>query len=538
METAGIVMSTTQKSEVRRQFKRNAAMAPRLIKGSYMEQNDNLNSEWAKTAREYKDLGGNMTWFSQGTSEEMVKDIEGAYEKYNKSGGFEAGKNLAISLADWMGKASQSVETATRLAMYDALVKSGVEKYKAVEIARNATINFNKKGNFAGITDSLYLFANATIQGTANVLKTLLTTKRGRYMAGGIAMMGFLQSILNNAFDDCEHDPADCYDNIPDYEKERYIIIKNPAGKGFIKIPLAYGFNVFYNFGEQMAQMTQGKQKPLDAATNVLGQALNSFNPTGTTETPVLQQISPTATDPVVQWFTNRDGLGRKIYPDNEFDHKPDSEKVNSNDSPQARAFAKWMNETSGGNEKIKGKVDVSPGTLDWIFETATGGLGQFIKQGVGSTMDAFDPKVDVDPKKVPIVNRFYTVPKEKNQKGDIYETRDRSYNEILKPEEIEELNRNVDRAVKSKQLDAEKGATYKEQVQRNQFKLNNQSLLNIVDRSKVEELPGEEVDAFLMELEEKAQNGEIPEKWVRSYKAEITRNQNKLNKRNNPDEE
>lgn len=538
METAGIVMGTTQKADVRRQFKRNAAQAPRLIKGSYMEQNDDLSSEWAKIAREYKDLGGNMTWFTQETSSDMVEDIEAAYQKYQKSGGFEAGKNLAIGVADWMTKASQAVETATRLAMYDALVKSGVEKYKAVEIARNATINFNKKGNFAGITDSLYLFANATIQGTTNVLKTMLTTKRGRYMAGGIVMMGFLQSLINSALDDCEGDPANCYDNVPDYEKERFIIIKNPAGKGFIKIPLAYGFNVFYNFGERMAQMIQGKQNPLDAATNILSIALNSFNPAGTTDTPVLQQISPTATDPIVQWFTNRDGLGRKIYPDNEFDHSPDSQKTTSGDTPQSKAFTKWLNETTGGNEKVKGKIDVAPGTLDWIFETATGGLGQFIKQGVGSTMDAFDPNVDVDPKKIPIINRFYTTPKEKNEKGDIYETRDRSYNEYLSPKQIEDFNRSVDNAIKTKQLDPEKGQTYKEQVQRNQFRLNNQGFLEILDRSKVEELPPEEIDAFVMELEERAMSGEIPEKWVKSYKSQISRNQNKLYKRNNPEEE
>jgi hypothetical protein len=411
-------------------------------------------------------------------------------------------------------------------------------------LGRNATINFNKKGNLSAVTDSLYLFANASIQGSANVFKTMLTTKRGRYLAGGIVMLGVLQSFLNNMASDCEHDPENCYDNIPNYEKDRYMIIKVPGGKGFIKIPLAYGFNVFYNMGEKAAQLMQGKQSWQSASTQTMASMLNAFNPVGGTDTPVLQQVSPTVTDPVVQWFTNQDAMGRKIYPDNQYLRSPDSERAFPSDSPTAKAFSKWLNQESGGNDKVKGKIDVSPGTFDWIYQTATGGMGQFIKQVVTTSepvvsaavnMDADKLKGydDIDMKNIPLVNRFYTVPHEKADKGELFDIKDRSYNEILPKQDLENFDKEVEKAVRLKQLDAEKAKAYKNTVNKNQFELTNQPLIDRIDKSKTEILEPEELSEIIQTLEELAQDEKIPQNWLKGYKAEITGNQNKLKKKN-----
>lgn len=532
METAGIVLSTTQQADVKKNFGRNVLKVLSIIRGSYREQSDKQGGYWTDLARDYKESGGNMSWFHQDTVDNQIKNIEGAFEKYNKSGAFEQGKNLAIAVSDFMNKGSQAVETATRLAMYDALLRSGTDKYKAIEIARNATINFHKKGNYSAVVDSLYLFANATIQGSANVLKTMLTTKRGLYMAGGIMVMGMIQSFLNNAFSDCENVPENCYDNIPEYEKERNIIIRVPGGTGFIKIPLAYGFNVFYNMGEKVAQSMQGKKEWLDAATETVGVALNSFNPVGGADTPVLQQVSPTATDPIVQWYTNKDGLGRPIYDDSYFnDKKPDSERSRASNSATAKDLSNWLNKESGGNDKIKGKIDVSPGTFDWIFQTMTGGMGQFIKQTTASVAPEHG-YADIETKQIPLLNRFYTIPHEKADKADIFDIKDRSYNEIINEEDLKLFNDETDRAVRINKLDADKADKYKNEVNKNQFELKNQDLIKEVDRSKEKIFEDDEKQNLIDRLTEMYNDGKISHNWLKGYKAEITRNQNKLLKK------
>lgn len=549
METAGVVLSSTQKGAVRSNFLGNARKVLSIMRGSYLEQGDDLGTPWAEIAREYKNMGGNMTWFHQDTSDNLIKDIEKAYDHYSKAGpaqmGFSIpGAKLGMAVAEFMAKGNQAVETSTRVAMYDALVRSGVEKYKAVEFARNATINFNKKGNYSAVADSLYLFANASIQGSTNVLKTLFTTRRGLKFAGGIAMAGLTQSLLNHAFSDCTdpNHPEDCYDNVAPYEKDRYMIFKIPGGHGFIKIPLAYGFNVIYNMGENIGQIMQGKLSVAQATAFMMSSALNSFNPAGGADTPLLQQISPTATDPIVQWFTNRDGLGRKIYNDSEFNHAPDSQKGYPSDTEGAQRMARWLNTASGGNDKVKGKIDVSPGTLDWLVETTLGGMGQFMRQTWTTAAPGVDALVhwdanrlndynNIHPKDIPIVNRFYTAPKEKADRGEIFDIKDRSYNEILQPQELNTFNHEVDKAVRLNQIDKEKADTYKNSVSKNQFELTNQDLLHTVQKSKSQILEDEEIDNFIEQMEAKVEQGSVPEKWLKGYKATITENQNKLKK-------
>lgn len=529
MQDAGFILSSTQKSDVRKNFGGNIKKILSIIRGSFREQSGKDGGYWTDVAKDYSRLGGNMSWFHQDTRDHLIDNIKGAYEKYNKSGLFEHGKNLALGISQLLERMNNSVETATRMSVFDAARKSGIPDYKAVEIARNATINFNKKGNYSSVIDSLYLFANATVQGSTNLLWTILTTKKGLKLAGGIVALGMLQSFLNNAFSDCEHNPEDCYDNIPDYEKDRSMIIKVPWGHGFIKIPMAYGLNVFFNMGEKAAQAMQGKQSWQSAATGTMSSALSAFNPAGNSDTPILQQISPTATDPIVQWYTNRDGLNRPIYNDNSFNHKPDSQDQKG--SPTAQNMAHWLNKETGGNEKIKGQVDVSPGTLDWLFQTAFGGMGQFVKQ-LDNTAFPDHGYSNIDPKDIPIVNRFYTQPHEHANKVEVFDIKDRSYNEILTQHDIETFNKEVDHAVSIHQMSAEKASGYKNTVKKNQFELTNTNIIDKIDATKTKILDDDELNDLKEMLDNLHEDGKISDNWYKGYKAEITENQNKLKKK------
>lgn len=531
LETAGIMMSATQKDGVGGEYRKNLLQIGSIIKGAFKELGGANNKYWEQKAKEYRDAGGNMSWFHMETSEEMINDIEDAYKKYQKTGAFEAGKNMAVKLADYVNRANSSIENATRLAVYDALLKQGVPQYKAVEVARNATINFQKKGNYGPMVDSAYLFFNASVQGTTNVIKSMLTTKRGRWMAGGIIMAGMLTNIYNQFMSDCSEgsDPSNCYDNIPEYEKERNLILKAPGRDGYIKIPLAYGFNVFFNFGTKLAEMGGGKTDLLGIASDMTKMAVNAFNPAGGADQPLLQQISPTVTDPVVQFYTNKDAFGRPIYSDYAFDRRPESQKGFTNDSRVAQNFAKWMNQQTGGDEKIKGKMDVAPGTLDFIFETFTGGLGQFTKQTVNSVWDAADPRTDVELRDVPVLNRFYTFPKESANRSMIYERVDQSYNTIMDEKQKTEFNAEVDKAVRLGQMDRDRATGFRNTFDRNQYVLSNPDFFNILDRSKTEVLSEDEIRDFRQQLDERVTNGEIKKQWATSFKAQVTKNQGKL---------
>jgi N12 class adenine-specific DNA methylase len=555
LQAAGIVLGAKEEKALRKNFYRNIPKVFAIIHGSFRASGDVADQRpdaekkyWEKLAKDFEENGGNMSWFRPEATTDIIANISKAFKQYQNPkfyrNSFLDGKRLAFGLAELMNRTNNAIEQSTRLNIYDAALKSGVPKHKAVELARNATINFNKKGNWGSLMDSLWLFMNANIQGTANVLKTTVMTKRGRWLGGGLIAAGLLQSFMDNFLSDCSDSthPEDCYDNEPQYVKNRYIVIKIPGTHGFMKISASYGFNVFYDFGETIGQWLQGKTTIAEAATNTLLNALDNFSPLGSGSSPLLQDISPTVTDPIVQWYTNQDGLGRKIYNDYQYDHRPDSEKGFGADSKSAKDLSRWLNSQSGGNEKISGKIDVAPGTLDWIMETMFTGVGQFMKQTATTASGATDffqkwsdtgerPGFDVEPRDMPIVSRFWDMPKEHSNRGAIYEQLDNSYNNILSPEQLDTWTKELDKAEKLNEIDSDKAEDYRRKMERNQYMLQDQDAADMIDRSKTEHLQQREIDAFVRRIEQAVKAGDLPSTAVKSYKAEITKNQNQLTK-------
>src|SRR3990167_3462489 len=156
--------------------------------------------------------------------------------------------------------------------------------------------------------------------------------------------MGLMKAPLSPDEDDGE--PA--YDKIPDFVKERNLILMNPWGDGYVMIPMPYGFNVPYNAGQQITAVMRGKRKPLEAALTVAASAWDSFNPMGMAAS-FSQFISPTLFDPFIQTTENQTFYGGPIYPFRPpQSHKPDAETYFKSAPEMAKSVAKWLNETTG----------------------------------------------------------------------------------------------------------------------------------------------------------------------------------------------
>ena len=127
---------------------------------------------------------------------------------------------------------------APRVASCKAAVDSGVSKDKAAVLAKNLTVNFNKKGELGGLIDSLYLFTNAGIQGSTILIKNVAKSPKVRALASSIVVGAYLMNMLNRSINDDE------YEKIPDGIKERNLIVMKPNGN-YIKVPLPWGYNIF-----------------------------------------------------------------------------------------------------------------------------------------------------------------------------------------------------------------------------------------------------------------------------------------------------
>ncbi|EKC0363844.1 hypothetical protein OOS00_005487, partial [Escherichia coli] len=69
--------------------------------------------------------------------------------------------------------ANGAVENALRLSAYKHARDAGLSRQQAASLAKNMTVNFNRRGEQGALMNSLYMFANASIQGTANLVRTL-----------------------------------------------------------------------------------------------------------------------------------------------------------------------------------------------------------------------------------------------------------------------------------------------------------------------------------------------------------------------------
>lgn len=342
---------------------------------------------------------------------------------------------LTLKTLQFMGAAS---ENATRFALYMTSREMGNTPTKAALLAKDGTTNFNRKGEWGGALNNLYLFFNAGVQGTAQLVKVLKNPKVQVAMAGvsGVGMMLALYGASAGGEDD---DGEKYWDKIPSYVKERNLVIMLPPGDAlaggidrvgkrgrYVTIPVQYGFNIFPNLGYMIADVLRNAEDkrrgvtPTKAALHMTSVVFGSVNPFGgsvdvTDGVQVLLAVSPTLTDLPLQLVNERGTFGNPSAPSKSpWDKRPDSERmfVSQQDTVPAR-IAKAINELGGGNEGKAGSImgvetSVTPGTIQTLISATTGGLGSFVEQIGSSVMAMTGEGKDLKANKIPFVNRFY----------------------------------------------------------------------------------------------------------------------------------
>lgn len=406
----------------------SAAMAARVVKdvpvairAMYAQlRGKSRGGEWSRWAQEFADEGGMTNFVAQRSIEEQQAKLQGLLkDATGGSGAVEASwiatKKLARGTFEFIETVNGSVENATRLATYANARRSGMSKQAAARIAKNVTVNFNRKGEVGSIIGALYLFYNASVQGTARFLRAMKSPKVQKLMAA-TAVMGYGLAAMNRAVGGEDEDGEDRWDKIPDWEKARNLIIFIPGTDGeTIKIPLPYTYNLPFLIGSEVEGMVKSKREPSHAAANIAEAILTSFNPIGEydlegdSSVSAAKFLSPTAVDPMVDIATNTNFFGAPINPERSpFDKtpEPDSQNAFASTNPVARWIATTLNSATGGNAVESGLIDVSPGSMVYVFDYLTGGTGSFVERGVAASLLAAQGE-PVPANKVPFLRVF-----------------------------------------------------------------------------------------------------------------------------------
>jgi hypothetical protein len=417
IQTALINLTEQDAKLLKTKVIRDWAPAWRGIRRGENGKTGNWADEWLR----FKRAGAKVGWID---NHKTPVDLEKALrEGMGKTGAIHWTTSKVKLVGEWIEGENLAVENAIRLSTFVNLTHSGMNEERAASVAKNLTVNFNRKGDAGVFINSLYLFANASIQGSHRFFK-FASSKKGMAVMGGIIAANIALDLLNRFIAGADDDDENRYNKITENEKQRNIIIMLPKDMRFkapgtdqlidyFKIPMPYGYNVPAYIGTTIGKYIDfgfGKVDDVSPGTdagNIAGAIMGSFSPIGDA-TSIGQFVSPTIADPFIQLDENKSWNGGKIYPSNDFDESPAPDSAQSFAStPQGyKNFAQWLNHVTGGTEVTPGKIDVSPETMQHWVDFAGGGLARFVTSAIDAPIKYFTDKASLEAREIAFVRR------------------------------------------------------------------------------------------------------------------------------------
>ena len=327
---------------------------------------------------------------------------------------------LLRGLAIW----NETMENATRLAVFRAARKAGYSSGRAARLAREATVNFTRRGQWTTTIGAYKVFFNPAVQGAVKMAQQLTMPKdatprqiasvrRARMAVAALPVLSSMLTLWNlYAAGDDEDDklpggPRSLYMAIPEYEREKSIIFvygrRVENGKlvpRYLKLPVAFGLGIPVVLGEQATLLAMRQTTAAKAAASTLKSVTNAFNPLGSGSW--LNMLAPTLLGLPIDLYTNRDWTGRPIVPPEQRYNQgiPRSDQFFSNTNQGAIDLARELRDGTGG------AIDLYPGWITYSAGWVSGGLGRFLKHGWDTAKNA-GSGVETPIERMPFLRKF-----------------------------------------------------------------------------------------------------------------------------------
>lgn len=382
------------------------AHLPSALRGIYADLRDTRagktpTSTWAAHFEDFQKAGGQTGYRDMfRTSDERTKEIERELARA-QAGATGMPRKAWDHVAGWLTDYNNAMENAVRLSAYRVAVDGGMTRARAAELAKNLTVNFNRKGQAASQLGALFAFFNASAQGTARLAETM-TGPKGRQIAAGGVLLGVLQAAALAAMGFDDEEP-------PDFVRERSLVIPLPGtDKKYLTIPMPLGFHVLPNLGRTAAELfLSGGRGGAEKISRLMQTVLEAFNPIGSGT--LAQTLSPTPMDPIVALGENRDWTGKPIAREdfNKLAPTPGHTRAKDTATAWAKAISYGLNAMSGGTAHTPGVFSPTPDQVDYMIGQFTGGVGREVSKAA-QTVTSLATGQELPPHKIPLAGRFY----------------------------------------------------------------------------------------------------------------------------------
>ncbi|MGZ4968053.1 MAG: LPD38 domain-containing protein [Methylobacter sp.] len=353
--------------------------------------------------------------------------LKAMYDRFNKAGGttgyaqmFEDIRDRNQALVDELKKLDDPkpmqlakaffklltdfntlMENSTRLAVFMTAVESGLSDAKAASLAKNITVNFNRKGARSTKIGAWYAFFNASAQGTARLIETMSGPKGKQILMSGVAL-GAISTLIGLAVMG-----DDDWEKIPEFVRERSLII--PIGRSnYISIPMPLGFHLIPNIGRKIVEAAFGSNRVSKTKrfAQLAGSTVGAFNPLGGSD--VSEFVMPTILDPALALWRNKDYTGRSIYKEDFNSQRPTPGFTRAKDTASifSKLAAEGINKITGGTDYKQGFWSPTPDQIDFVLGQLSGGTGRELLK-VEETATGLAKSEEVPMYKIPLVGRL-----------------------------------------------------------------------------------------------------------------------------------
>jgi hypothetical protein len=376
------------------------------LRGIYIDLRDHRagkqpSSAWAGLFEEFQREGGATGYRDMyANAEERAEKIAAELRAVKDGRAMKFGKGIF----NWLSDYNEAMENAVRLAAYKVGKEQGLSNQQAASLAKNLTVNFNRKGQVALQTGALYAFFNAAVQGSARLGQTMfkdgkLSPAGQKILAGGI-LLGSMQALLLAAAGFDEDEP-------PDFVRERALVIP-VSGSKYVAIPMPLGFHVIPNLGRIPTEWAMsGFKNTAKRMAQLVGVFADAFNPIGSAGLS-MQTLAPTVLDPLAALAENKDWTGKPIAKKDFNTMVPTAGHTRAKDTatPWAKMVSYGVNWVTGGTDYKPGLASPTPDQIDYLIGQVTGGVGREVgklAQVATSTVSGEELPMH----KIPLVGRF-----------------------------------------------------------------------------------------------------------------------------------
>jgi len=396
-------------------------------------------------AREYDQYASEYIEDGAPTGLSVAKSLEEQQARFETIMGQSAkakGINKLRPFFDWVEDANQTTENAARLSTYIEARKAGVERADAATLAKDLTVNFNRKGEYSSAIDSLYLFFNAAVQGNVNIIKALARGKKdggvskAQTVAASMVMFGFARTLANISMAGEDDDGESNYVDYNEYVMKTAMVFTD--GRQGYAMPMPYGYGLLDNIGRFGAEMAMGIKTPEQVSVDLATSVDHHFNPmslhaTGDDrdliESAILKGmffLSPDIGDMAIEQIANINFFGSNVtIPQNPLMvERPAAYASKRGTNEAVTAITEFLNDISGGSEYRSGAVDLNPERIMHFYEFLMGGVGRFLDDSSDTVMKMASEEPDLFPKDIPILRTFAPMASEYSDRVTFYSNR------------------------------------------------------------------------------------------------------------------